>query len=103
MFSKDKEIFIRQQKHESIITRKKYFLNKDLSHKEYLIWRKIAPNFNMPTQVDKNAIFTQILGEDHHSVEMTIDKQIPDVTGLLAIPLVSNIILELNLLNSREE
>ena len=39
MFSEEKEIFIRQQKHESIITRKKYFINKDLSHKEY-VWKE---------------------------------------------------------------
>ena len=103
MFSKDQEIFIRQQKHESIISRKKYFLNKDLSHKEYVLWRKLAPDFTMPSQNDKNAIFTQIQGEENHSVEMIIDKQIPDVTGLLAVPLLSNVILELNLLNSREE
>ena len=58
------------------MTRKKYFLNKDLSLKEYVLWRKLALGFSMPTQIDKNAIFPQIHAENKNTVQMKIDKHI---------------------------
>ena len=53
MFFEDEVRFIREQKQLSLMTRKKYFLNKDLAFKEYVLWRKIALGFSMPTQIDK--------------------------------------------------
>ena len=85
------------------MTRKKYFLNKDLSYKEYVLWRKLARDFNTPTQINKNSIFTQIRGEEHNTIQMKIDSHIPDVTGLLTILLLSDITLKLNLLSSSQK
>ena len=85
MFFEDEVRFIKEQKQLSLMTRKKYFLNKDLAFKEYVLWRKIALGFSIPTQIDKNAICSQIHAEKNNTVPMMIDNRIPDVTGMLAI------------------
>ena len=58
-----------------------------------------APNFNIPIQNYKNAIFTQIYGRK--KIKMNVDYQIQQGIGLLAFPILSKVRLQDIILTSK--
>ena len=49
----------------------------------------MTKDFNIPTQVDKNAIFTEEYEKNKTFLKLKVDSNIHNVTGLLALPILS--------------
>ena len=67
----------------------KYGLKKGITKKEQIFWKIMTPDFNIPTQIDKNAIFTEQYEKNKSNVKLKVDSKIQNVTGLLALPILS--------------